>query len=76
MHMKTRTNLKRLRGGQLLTQHDLADKSGLPFWRVVVIESGRSKPRPVEARKLARALGVGVDALGVEVADVAPHQPR
>ncbi len=41
-------------------QWDLAQKSGIPNYRLSSIETGRVKPKPEELSILAEALGVSV----------------
>jgi putative transcriptional regulator len=58
-----RNTLKVQRAMRNLTQADLADLAGVTRRSVNAIEAGRMVPSIVLALKLARALGVSVDAL-------------
>jgi putative transcriptional regulator len=68
-----RNTLKVHRAMRDLTQADLADLAGVTRRSVNAIEAGRMVPSVLLALKLARALGVSVDALfslgeGAEIA--------
>ncbi len=58
--------LKELREQRLLSQRELAAKSGVSQTTIVNIETGKIRPHPSTLRKLA-------DALGVEPAQLAAH---
>jgi putative transcriptional regulator len=58
-----RNTLKVQRAMRDLTQADLADLAGVTRRSVNAIEAGRMVPSVLLALKLARALGVSVDAL-------------
>ncbi len=55
--------LKELRLARALTQVEVSEKAGLALDAVSKIETGRRRPRPGTVRKLAEALGVGVEEL-------------
>jgi transcriptional regulator with XRE-family HTH domain len=55
--------LKEVREGLLMTQPDLADKTGLTVATICRIERGQRKPRFQTQRRLARALKVSVAEL-------------
>jgi len=57
------TRLKRLRAAAGLTQAALADRAGVPLTTLRNWEHDRREPLVTTAGKLARALGVSVDAL-------------
>jgi DNA-binding XRE family transcriptional regulator len=55
--------LKELREKALMTQPDLADKTGLTVATICRIEKGHRRPHFVTQRKIARALKVTVEEL-------------
>ena len=71
-----RTTLKVQRAMRDLTQADLAEMAGVTRRSVNAIESGRMVPSIVFALKLARALGVSVDALFSLGSDPGSPDPR
>ena len=68
--IKPATHLTRIRQLRALasldgwTQEDLARATGIARDRVLRIERGYAVPTVLEARRIAKALGVTVDALG------------
>lgn len=56
-------NLKDMRDRRNLTQGELAEKAGVAPHTIVQAEQGRTKPHPSTIRKLASALGCGVENL-------------
>ena len=52
--MTTLTELRRLRGAQLLTQHELGAKAGLSNVAISRIETGRTRPRFSTVKKFSR----------------------
>jgi transcriptional regulator with XRE-family HTH domain len=56
-------NLRRLRTASVLSQSDLADKSGVSKLTITRAEAGKVMPHPRTIRKLAAALGVEPAAL-------------
>ena len=46
-----------------LTPHELAGKTGLGIAHIAQLEAGQRNPGSMTMTKLARALGVGIDAL-------------
>lgn len=68
------TRLKSLRQRKALTQQELADKAGVTRSTVARVEGGEKEPFPTTIRKLADALGVKPEDLGLEFSDlVAPY---
>jgi transcriptional regulator with XRE-family HTH domain len=55
--------LKEWRTRRVMTQKDLAEKSGVAETVISRIESGLQKPRPSTIRKLAEALGIKPEEL-------------
>lgn len=55
--------LREIRLGQALTQEELAEGAELAPDVISRLETGRRNPRPTTVRKLAGALGVGVEVL-------------
>ena len=56
--------LERLKLG--ITQIDLWTRTGIPQWRISLIERG-VPPNPDERRKLAKALGMPENTIGLPV---------
>ena len=50
--------VRELRQREVLTQEDLARKSGVHVQSIIKIENNHVQPYPTTIRKLARALGV------------------
>jgi len=46
-----------------VSQWDLSQQTGIPNYRISLIENGRVKPRPEELTLLAKALGTTVEAI-------------
>lgn len=57
------THMEDLRSERHLSQHDLAELSGVSITTIGNIEHGRHRPRTATLKKLATALGVDVDDL-------------
>lgn len=55
--------IKSLRMGTGMSQEELAEKTGLSLRTVQRIENGETRPRGDSLKRLAQALGVGVEAL-------------
>src|SRR5215212_10798926 len=68
--------LAELREQKALTLRDLEEASGVGADAISKIENGHRKPRPSTLRKLARALGVGVEDLFREPAVPLAEAPR
>jgi transcriptional regulator with XRE-family HTH domain len=62
-HMSLGDRLREAREVRALSQHGLAELSGVHFNTISGIESGKRKARPSTVRKLASALGVPVEKL-------------
>jgi len=56
-----RLKIKRLQEG--VKQWDLAQKTGIPNYRLSNLENGRAEPKPEELSILATALGVTVEEI-------------
>ena len=56
-------NLSTIRKSKLMTQEELAAKSGINRVTIAKYETGRQEPTVANALKLATALGVTVDEL-------------
>jgi len=67
------TELKNLRRMAGLTQYDLAQESGLPRWKISLIESQQLEPSPTEEVALRRALGKSLENLASKAAEVGHH---
>jgi transcriptional regulator with XRE-family HTH domain len=50
------TALRKLRRNQEWTQLELAERTGIPYWRYVRLGKGRQKPRAREIEALMKAL--------------------
>ena len=57
------TDLRTLRLRRYMTQRELADAVGVPYQTVQRWESGQSRPRPGNLRRLAEALAVTPEEL-------------
>jgi len=57
------TNLKHKRMFLGWKQWDLAQKSGIPNYKISNLENGRAEPKPEELSILAAALGVTVEEI-------------
>jgi len=57
------SKLKTWRIERNLSQHELAAATGLPRWKIQLIEGGVQHPSPQEADALAAGLGVKVNDL-------------
>jgi transcriptional regulator with XRE-family HTH domain len=70
--------LRRLRGEAGLTQDQLAEKSKVPIHSIRSLEQGQRIPGLVVAARLAKGLGVSLDALADcdEVKDDKPPKAR
>jgi predicted transcriptional regulator len=65
------TDLKMLRKMTDLTQYDLARMSGVPRWKVSLIEAGQIDPSVAEESALREALGKSLSTIAVKAAEVA-----
>ena len=63
-------NLKIARILKGISQWDLSQKTGIPNYRISLIENGRVKPKPEELRALAEALQTTPQAIKEEVSEV------
>lgn len=68
--------LKALRRGRGLTQAQLAECSGVPLGSLRNYEQGHRTPLLDQAARLAKALGVSIDAIAPEVDLPAPPAPK
>ncbi|MHB8618713.1 MAG: helix-turn-helix domain-containing protein [Chloroflexota bacterium] len=68
-----KTPLWALRNAKVLSQRELADRSGVSQTTIVKIESGERHPHPGTLRKLAAALGVDVEKLVPQQAQPSVH---
>jgi len=55
--------LKLTRITKHISQWDLSQQTGIPNYRISLIENGRVKPKPEELTLLAEALGTTVEAI-------------
>jgi DNA-binding XRE family transcriptional regulator len=62
-------NLKKIRESKLLTQADLADKTGLTAAGICEIETGKRKPHFITMRRIARVLKCTVEELNFNGGD-------
>ena len=60
---ETGARLRRMRHGKNLTQAELATRAEISTDTVNKLEGGRTQPHPATIRKLAAALGVGVEEI-------------
>lgn len=67
------TELKTLRKMTGLSQYDLARETGLPRWKVSLIESLQIEPTSTEEVALRKALGKNLERLATRAAEVG-HQ--
>ena len=67
------TELKNLRKMAGLSQYDLARETGLPRWRVSLIEAQQVEPSATEEAALRKALGKSLESLASKAAAVG-HQ--
>ena len=58
-----KNNLRVERARMLMTQQELADKTGVTRQTIVAIEQGKFNPSTVLALKMARVFGVTIEAL-------------
>jgi transcriptional regulator with XRE-family HTH domain len=58
--------IRELRQRKLLSQRELAEKAGVSETTIVKLELGATRPQPRTLRKIAEALGIGIE----EMADV------
>ena len=58
-----KNNLRVERARVRMTQHELADKTGVTRQTIVAIEQGKFNPSTVLALKMARVFGVTIEAL-------------
>ena len=56
--------IRELRDEAGLTQEELAERVGMTFTRIGLLERGATDPRFTTLRRVARGLGVGVALLG------------
>jgi len=63
-------NLKITRILQGISQWDLATKTGIPNYRISLIENGRVEPKPGELKALAEALQTTTQAIKEEIGEV------
>ena len=56
-------SLRQLREAKVLSQRELAEKSGVSPTTIINIETGKIRPHPSTLRKLAEALGVAPEEL-------------
>jgi len=56
-------NLKLLRISKGVSQWDLSQKTGIPNYKISLIENGRVQPKQKELEELAKALGSTVAIL-------------
>jgi predicted transcriptional regulator len=72
----TMTDLKILRKMTDLTQYDLARESGVPRWKVSLIEAQQVEPSVAEEAALRGALEKNLKNLAVKAAEVARELSR
>jgi DNA-binding XRE family transcriptional regulator len=65
------TDLKTLRKMADLTQYELARESGVPRWRVSLIEAQQVEPSAAEEAALRGSLGKSLSTIAVKAAEVA-----
>jgi DNA-binding XRE family transcriptional regulator len=70
------TELKILRKMTDLTQYDLARESGVPRWKLSLIESQQVEPSVVEEAALRGALGRNLKNIAVKAVEVAQELSR
>jgi predicted transcriptional regulator len=70
------TDLKILRKMTDLTQYDLARESGVPRWKVSLIEAQQVDPSVAEEAALREALGKSLKNIAVKAAEVAQELSR
>ena len=46
-----------------ISQWDLSQQTGIPNYRISLIENGRVEPKPEELKALAKALGTTTEAI-------------
>ena len=63
-------NLKIARILKGTSQWDLSTKTGIPNYRISLIENGRVEPKPEELRALAEALQTTPQAIREEVSEL------
>ena len=56
--------LKLTRIAKEISQWDLSQQTGIPNYRISLIENGRVEPKPEELVALAKALGTTTEAIG------------
>ena len=65
------TDLKTLRKMTDLTQYELARESGVPRWKLSLLESQQVEPSVAEEAALRGALGKSLSTIAVKAAEVA-----
>ena len=70
------TDLKTLRKMTRLTQYDLARESGVPRWKVSLIEAQQVEPSVAEEAALRGALGKSLKNIAVKAAEVGQELAR
>jgi len=70
------TDLKMLRKMTDLTQYELARESGVPRWKVSLIEAQQVEPSLSEDVALREALGKSLQSIAVKAAEVAQELSR
>jgi DNA-binding XRE family transcriptional regulator len=61
-----RYRIEEVRKRQVVSQMELAERSGVARSTIIAIEAGAVDPRPSTVKKLARALGVEPSELVIE----------
>jgi DNA-binding XRE family transcriptional regulator len=74
--MMTDLNLKMLRKMTKLTQYDLSRISGVPRWKVSLIEACQIEPSAAEEAALRNSLGKSLGTIAVKAAEVAQELSR
>jgi transcriptional regulator with XRE-family HTH domain len=64
--------IREARQRKLLSQRELAEKAGVSETTIVKLEMGATRPQPRTLRKIAEALGLGIE----EMADLMAEQGK
>ncbi|MGG4288314.1 helix-turn-helix transcriptional regulator [Priestia megaterium] len=62
-------NIKAIRERKGITQKELAQRIGISHWWINHVENGKKKPSIRTVAKIAQALDVSIEDLGIEVSD-------
>jgi len=62
-------NIKAIRESKGIGQKELAQQIGISYWWMNHVENGKKRPSIRTIAKIAKALDVSIEELGIEVSD-------